>query len=161
MRVRIGSLLRRLPSPRAAMPTARAHPGAAERGNRSPRRFDPCVILLNNDLSAGYGRPAKPEQTVLPPLFAAGPRAQIAALRRLRPHCRRLRQLLNITVADQPVFRHLRQGGFPAAHRHGLPRPQVDTILQKTRAKYADYGVKADLSSSSRRCGTYGMGIMT
>ncbi|MDX8385602.1 MAG: glutamate--cysteine ligase, partial [Gallionella sp.] len=127
--------------------------------------FDPCVIVLNNDLSSGAPDILKNlEQSVLPPLeagwharrksqhFAAYESVAIefATLLDIDPW------LLNpyFAVCDKVNF-HERVGEDCLA-RH------VDTVLKQIRAKYAEYGVKEEpFVIVKADSGTYGMGIMT
>lgn len=173
LNVRLGSL-----SPEIDKPTPVDLPNGSSGGSllleplqRSPYRlglegFDPCAILLNNDLSAGIPEILQNlnEQFVLPPLHAGW------AVRRKSNHfaaydevAGEFATLLGIdpwqinpyfAVCDSIDF-HARQGEELLAHK-------VDAVLAQIRAKYSEYGieetpyvvVKAD-------AGTYGMGVMT
>ena len=128
--------------------------------------FDPCTILLNNDLSAGVPGILEDlhEQHLLPPLHASG------SVRRKSRHfqayeevCKRFAKLLGIDPwLINPM--HATCEGVDFAQGLGMQalQAQVDAMLTKTRRKYKEYGinekpfvvVKADN-------GTYGMGIMT
>lgn len=169
MRVRVGSLL---PEITAATPlvlpngkTLTLEP-LVRIGNRlGVADFDPCVVLLNNDLSAGI--PAilqNLEQTVFPPLslgwharrksqhFSAYDRvaAEFAALIGIDPW------LIN------PYFATCNQINFHERVGEEQLAAQVDAVLQKMRVKYAEYGVKHDpFVIVKADAGTYGMGIMT
>jgi glutamate--cysteine ligase len=127
--------------------------------------FDPCVVLLNNDLSAGVPDILKNlEQTVLPPLNAGW------TTRRKSQHFAaydkvavEFAQLINI---DQwlinPYFAHC--GGIDFQQHIGEEciAARVDEILQKIRVKYSEYGVKdKPFVMVKADAGTYGMGIMT
>ncbi len=127
--------------------------------------FDPCVIVLNNDLSSGAPDILKNlEQSVLPPLEAgwharrksqhfaayAGVAVEFATLLDIDPW------LINpyFAVCDKVDF-HERIGEECLAGH-------VDTVLQQIRTKYAEYGVKeAPFVIVKADSGTYGMGIMT
>ena len=171
LNVRLGTL-----DAEVTAPTALALPDGGEltlepllrtRGRLGLKDFDPCTILLNNDLSAGVpegaGRPARAV-----PAAAAARRldgaAQEPALPELRGSGQEVRQAAGHgPVADQPDV-------SASAARSTSPKPpgwtactsNVDTLLAKIRRKYKEYGinekpfvvVKADN-------GTYGMGIMT
>ncbi len=138
---------------------------------RSPRRlglkhFDPCTILLNNDLSAGVPGILEDlhEQHLLPPLHAGW------SVRRKSRHfqcyeevSKRFGKLLGIDAwLINPMFASC--GQIDPAAPEGLEclRTNVDALLVKIRRKYKEYGinerpfvvVKADN-------GTRGMGIMT
>ncbi|BDI08176.1 glutamate--cysteine ligase [Sphaerotilus microaerophilus] len=138
---------------------------------RSKRRlglkdFDPCTVLLNNDLSAGIPDVLRGlhEQYLLPPLHAGW------AVRRKSNHfqsyeevAKKFAKLLGMDAwLINPLFS--RCGEVDFAQEQGLEcvRANVDALLGKVRRKYKEYGinekpfviVKADN-------GTYGMGIMT
>ncbi len=169
MLVRVGSLL-----PEIKEPTKIALPDGGELTLeplvRSANRlglegFDPCVVLLNNDLSAGAPEILKGlEQTIFPPLsagwytrrksrhFAAYDRVanEFAALLGIDPW------LIN------PYFATCNQINFHERVGEECLAAQVDAVLQKMRAKYSEYGVKNDpFVIVKADAGTYGMGIMT
>jgi glutamate--cysteine ligase len=170
LEVRLGSLLPEIDKPTpVALPdgaTLLLEPLRRSAGRLGLADFDPCAILLNNDLSAGI-----PEilqdldgQFVLPPLHAGW------ALRRKSNHfaaydevAGNFAKLVGIdpwrinpyfSVCDSVNF-HERQGEDCLA-------ANVDAVLGLIREKYRQYGidetpyvvVKAD-------AGTYGMGVMT
>ncbi len=169
MNVRVGSLLPEITQPTklelADGNTLTLEP-LIRKGNRlGVGDFDPCVIVLNNDLSSGVPDILKNlEQSVLPPLaagwytrrksqhFAAydGVVANFAKLLDIDPW------LLNpyFAVCDKVNF-HERVGEECLAGH-------VDSVLHQIRAKYAEYGVKDDpFVIVKADAGTYGMGIMT
>jgi len=128
--------------------------------------FDPCTILLNNDLSAGVPGILEDlhEQHLLPPLHASG------SVRRKSRHfqayeevCKRFAKLLGIDPwLINPM--HATCAGVDFEQGLGMQalQTQVDAMLTKTRRKYKEYGinekpfvvVKADN-------GHQGLGIMT
>jgi glutamate--cysteine ligase len=128
--------------------------------------FDPCAILLNNDLSAGVPPPLAhlEEQVVLPPLHAGW------HVRRKSRHFAAYRQVAKefATRLDldpwllDPEFEVCGQVNFQEKSGLECLAANVDSLLYRIRAKYREYGidttpfviVKAD-------AGTYGMGIMT
>ena len=128
--------------------------------------FDPCTILLNNDLSAGIPGMLEDlhEQYLLPPLHAGG------SVRRKSNHfkayeeiSKRFGKLLGIDPwLINPLFTHCGEVDFAQGEGMDCLRTQVDALLAKVRRKYKEYGinekpfvvVKADN-------GTYGMGITT
>jgi len=169
MRVRVGSLL-----PEIVAPTQLQLPNGGtltleplqRHGNRlALDDFDPCVILLNNDLSAGVPEVLQNlEQTVLPPLFAGWTTRRksqhFAAYDRVADE---FAALLNIDPwLINPYFATCGKVDFQHRTGEDCLAAQVDAILQKTRAKYADYGVKEEpFVIVKADAGTYGMGIMT
>jgi glutamate--cysteine ligase len=129
--------------------------------------FDPCAILLNNDLSAGVPDVLcnlDPSQTLLPPLHAGW------STRRKSQHFSaydRVASQFGALVGIDPwlINPHHAYCGeidFQARSGEDCLAARVDEVLAKVRAKYAEYGidrepfviVKAD-------AGTYGMGIMS
>ncbi len=138
---------------------------------RSPRRlglknFDPCAILLNNDLSAGLPEQLQGlnEQFLLPPLHAGW------AVRRKSNHfaayddvAKKFAKMLDIdgwtinpyfTACDGINF-HERLGEEELAEA-------VDGVLTKIRKKYREYGIKDQpFVIVKADSGTYGMGIMS
>jgi glutamate--cysteine ligase len=169
MRVRIGSLIPEITQP---TPIVLANGSKllleplVRRGNRlGLADFDPCVILLNNDLSAGAPDILKNlEQEVYPPISAGW------YTRRKSQHFAAYNQ-----VADEfsklldidpwlinPYFATCNQINFHERVGEECLAAQVDNILQKMRVKYAEYGVKHDpFVIVKADAGTYGMGIMT
>ena len=138
---------------------------------RSKRRlglknFDPCTILLNNDLSAGAPGILEDlhEQYLLPPLHAGwSVRRKSRHFQSYEEVSKRFGKLLGIDPwLINPMFNKCGQVDF--AQEQGLDclRTNVDALLTKVRKKYKEYGinekpfviVKADN-------GTSGMGIMT
>lgn len=170
LEVRIGSLLAEITAP-----TPLTLPDGSEllleplvrNGNRlGLKDFDPCTVLLNNDLSAGAPAILQglDDQWLLPPIHAGW------ATRRKSRHFAAYDQVANdfghLLGIDpwlvNPYFG--RCGEIDFHERTGEERlaAEVDALLAKIRVKYTEYGiqetpfvvVKAD-------AGTYGMGVMT
>jgi len=170
LKVRIGSLL-----PEITQPTALLLPNGGSltlepimrKGNRLGMAdgFDPCVVLLNNDLSAGVPDILKGlEQNVMPPLEAGW------TTRRKSKHfgaydnvAEDFGKLLNIDPwLINPYFAVCGEVDFHARTGEECLANQVDFVLQRIRTKYAEYGVKDDpFVIVKADAGTYGMGIMT
>jgi glutamate--cysteine ligase len=169
MRVRVGSLL-----PEITQATPIVLPNGStltleplvRRGNRlGLDGFDPCVVLLNNDLSGGVPDILKNlEQEIYPPLSVGW------YTRRKSQHfalydkvATEFAQLIHIDPwLINPYFDTCTQVNFQ--ERMGLEclAEKVDATLQKMRLKYAEYGVKNDpFVIVKADAGTYGMGIMT
>ena len=128
--------------------------------------FDPCTILLNNDLSAGVPGILEDlhEQYLLPPLHAGW------SIRRKSKHfecyeevSKRFGKLLGIDPwLINPMFNQCGEVDFADGSGIECLQTNVDALLTKIKRKYKEYGiqekpfvvVKADN-------GTYGMGIMT
>ena len=169
MKVRVGSLL-----PEITQATLLNLPDGGkltlEPLRRSGNRlhldgFDPCVVLLNNDLSGGVPDILQDlEQNILPSLAAGWTTRRksrhFAAYDRVADEFARLIGIDPWLI--NPYFATCDQVDF---HTHGgedCLAAQVDAILQKMRGKYAEYGVKeAPFVIVKADAGTYGMGIMT
>ena len=169
MLVRVGSLL-----PEIKEPTRIVLPNGGEltleplvrSGNRiGLEGFDPCVVLLNNDLSAGAPDILKNlEQAIFPPLSAGW------YTRRKSRHFAAYDRVANDFAAllgidpwlINPYFATCNQINFHERVGEECLAVQVDAVLQKMRVKYAEYGVKNDpFVIVKADAGTYGMGIMT
>ena len=128
--------------------------------------FDPCTILLNNDLRAGVPGILEDihEQYLLPPLHAGW------ATRRKSTHfkcyeevAKRLGKLLGVDPwLINPLFEKCSESNLVEGVGMEALSAHVDSVLAKVRRKYKEYGikekpfvvVKADNSA-------YGMGILT
>jgi glutamate--cysteine ligase len=169
LNVRIGSLLPEITAPTTldlANGSSLTLEPLQRRGNRlGVEGFDPCVVLLNNDLSAGAPAILKNlEQTVLPPLEAGW------YVRRKSKHfaayqdvSKRFAEILSIDPwLIDPYFAVCNQVNFQERVGEECLAAQVDMVLQQTRTKYAEYGVKHDpFVIVKADAGTYGMGIMS
>ena len=169
MHVRIGSLL-----PDLREPVEVEVPGGSKlkleplerKGNRiGVRDFDPCVVLLNNDLSAGMPEILLDlEQTVLPPVHAGwftrrksnhfAAYAQVAA---------EFAQLVGIDPwLINPFFEKCGRINFQERKGEECLEGYVTEILDDIRAKYREYGIQQDpFVIVKADAGTYGMGVMT
>jgi glutamate--cysteine ligase len=170
LNVRIGSI-----NPELKVPTTLDVPGGGsvliEPVVRSKRRlglknFDPCTILLNNDLSSGIPGILEDihEQYLLPPLHAGwSVRRKSNHFKSYEEVSKRFGKLLGIDAwLINPLFNHCGEVDFNANTGMDCLTTNVDALLAKVSKKYKEYGinekpfvvVKADN-------GTYGMGIMT
>ncbi|MBC7939445.1 MAG: glutamate--cysteine ligase [Chitinophagaceae bacterium] len=170
LNVRLGSL-----DPAVQGPVALALPDGGELQLeplvRSKRRlglkdFDPCTILLNNDLATGPAATLQGlhEQYVLPPLHAGWTvRRKSRHFQSYEEVAKKFAKLLGMDPwLINPMHGHCGEVDF--SQRAGLECVQgnVDALLTKVRRKYKEYGinerpfvvVKADNGSG-------GMGIMT
>jgi glutamate--cysteine ligase len=136
------------------------------RGRLGLKNFDPCTILLNNDLSTGIPKALENlhEQYVLPPLHAAW------SVRRKSNHfhayeeiAKKFAKLLGMDPwLINPMYARCGEVNFTDGSGADCLTTKVDALLGKIRRKYKEYGiqekpfvvVKAD-------AGTCGMGIMT
>ena len=169
MLVRVGSLL---PEITAATEIQLPNGGILKleplmrRGNRlGLDGFDPCVVLLNNDLSGGVPDILKNlEQAVFPPLSAGWYTRRKSQHFAAYDHVAcEFAKLLGIDPwLINPYFATCSQINFQERVGEECLAAQVDSILAKIRVKYAEYGVKNDpFVIVKADAGTYGMGIMT
>jgi len=169
MAVRIGSLI-----PDLAGPTTVELPDGdsvlLEPIVRQGRRltlpgFDPCVVLLNNDLSAGVPAVLQGlDQDVVPPLYSGWTTRRksrhFAAYDRVASEFAALIDIDPWTI--NPYFGVCAEVDFQSNTGEECLAANVDFLLGRIAAKYREYEigekpfviVKAD-------AGTYGMGIMT
>ncbi len=130
-------------------------------------RFDPCAVLLNNDLSGGVPDILKgldPAQTLMPPLHAGwGTRRKSNHFRFYEELAQAFARLIGIDPwLINPYFSYCSGVDFMSRQGEDCLAVHVSELLTQIRAKYAEYGidrepfviVKAD-------AGTYGMGILT
>jgi glutamate--cysteine ligase len=169
MTVRIGSLL-----PELTSSTEIKLPDGAKlkleplrrKGNRlAVGDFDPCVVLVNNDLSAGIPDILRNvEQSVLPPLHAGW------AVRRKSNHFDAYRQVAEefagVIGIDpwliNPFFERCGRIDFQARKGEECLEAYVSEILDDIREKYREYEIDAEpFVIVKADAGTYGMGIMT
>ncbi|MDE2353431.1 MAG: glutamate--cysteine ligase [Betaproteobacteria bacterium] len=167
--VRIGSLL-----PEITAPTPLTLPDGQtlvlepvrRTGNRlSLDGFDPCAVLLNNDLSGGIPDVLKGlSQPVVPPLFAGWSTRRKS--RHFAAYDRVATEFAALVGIDpwviNPYFSHC--GHVDFADRQGLDclSSQVEMLLAKIRDKYRELDIRDDpFLIIKADAGTYGMGIMT
>jgi glutamate--cysteine ligase len=169
MNVRIGSLLAEI-----ASPTKIDLPGGdaitLEPIRRDGRRvvtdgFDPCMVLLNNDLSAGAPDVLRDVDQPVAPSLAAGwyNRRKSHHFEKYQQVAKAFAELIDIDrwLID-PFFGVCGEIDFRERAGEECLAQNVELVLDRVRRKYAQYGitekpfviVKAD-------SGTYGMGIMT
>jgi glutamate--cysteine ligase len=167
--VRIGTLI-----PEITEPTVLQLPAGGRitlepvvrKGNRiGLQDFDPCAVLLNNDLSSGVPKVLNDiEQIIMPPLHAGW------ATRRKSRHFAAYQHLASefsrMIGMDpwfiDPLFDRCGKIDFQARQGEECLASKVSDLLDQISDKYREYGithppfviVKAD-------AGTYGMGIMT
>ena len=172
LNVRLGTLDDAITAPtQVPLPdgsTLTVEPLVRTRNRLGLKDFDPCTILLNNDLSAGIPKILEGlhEQYLLPPLHAGW------AIRRKTNHfaayeevAKKFAKLLGMDPwLINPMYARCGEVNFSEKDGAGVEclTSNAETLLGKIRRKYKEYGiqekpfiiVKAD-------AGTYGMGIMT
>jgi glutamate--cysteine ligase len=170
LNVRIGSLIPGLAAPATVevpdRPPLVIEPLVRKGGRLGLADFDPCAILLNNDLSAGIPDILKDlhEQTLLPPLHAGW------AVRRKSAHFsaydRAVSGFAQLLAIDpwliDPYFGICGEVDFHERSGEECLAANVDALLQQIRTKYLEYGIKeTPYVVVKPDAGTYGMGIMT
>ncbi|ADV01805.1 glutamate/cysteine ligase [Alicycliphilus denitrificans BC] len=130
------------------------------------KNFDPCTILLNNDLSAGAPGILEElyEQYLLPPLHAGwSVRRKSHHFKSYEEVAKRFGKMLGIDPwLINPLFGNVEGVDFnQGTGMEGLASV-VDALLAKVRRKYKEYGIKEKpFAVVKADNGTYGMGIMT
>ncbi|MDR3479411.1 MAG: glutamate--cysteine ligase [Burkholderiaceae bacterium] len=130
------------------------------------KNFDPCTVLLNNDLSAGIPSVLEglTEQNLLPPLHAGW------AVRRKSNHfsayddvAKKFAKLIDVDPwMLNPYFGKCGEINFHEHAGEDCLAANVDALLAKIRKKYKEYGIKdKPFVIVKADAGTYGMGIMT
>jgi glutamate--cysteine ligase len=169
MRVRIGSINPEI-TERTTIETGDGRKLVIEPVQRNGRRvgladFDPCMVLLNNDLSGGAPEILRNiDQPVAPPLTAGWyNRKKSHHFDMYRQVARDFAALLDIDpwLVD-PYFGACSAVSFQDRDGEECLATNVEQVLARIGVKYREYGidekpfviVKAD-------AGTYGMGIMT
>lgn len=109
-------------------------------------QFDPCTILLNNDLSAGVPGILEDlyEQFLLPPLHAGwSTRRKSRHFKCYEEVAKRLGKLMGVDPwLINPMFEPC--GALHLERADGLDHlnTQVDAVLTRVRRKYKEYGIK-------------------
>ena len=131
--------------------------------------FDPCTILLNNDLSAGLPGMLEDlnEQYLLPPLHASGSvRRKSRHFKAYEEVSKRFGKLLGIDPwLINPMFAHCGEVNFSEGTGMECLSTNVDALLTKVKRKYKEYGINEKpfvvVKADGIMDGTCGMGIMT
>lgn len=170
LNVRLGSLSEDITAPTAVdLPDGQQL--VLEPLERSQRRlglknFDPCSILLNNDLSAGIPPILENlhEQYLLPPLHAAW------SVRRKSKHfscydevAKKFAKLVDVDPwMLNPYFAKCSGIDFHERVGEECLADNVDALLKKIGKKYREYGIEeTPFIVIKADAGTYGMGVMT
>jgi glutamate--cysteine ligase len=170
LNVRLGSLDPALKQPQT-LPLAEGgelvlEPLLRTRGRLGLKNFDPCTILLNNDLPDGVPKVLQGlhEQYLLPPLHAGwSVRRKSQHLRSYEELAKKFAKLLGMDPwLINPMHALCGQVDFRDNAGLDCVRGHVETLLAKIKRKYKEYGinerpfviVKPDSGSS-------GMGILT
>ncbi|TFZ01764.1 glutamate--cysteine ligase [Ramlibacter humi] len=170
LNVRVGSINPEIKEPTTIeLPTGESivlEPVVRSKTRLGLKDFDPCTILLNNDLSAGPPGILEDlhEQYLLPPLHAGwSVRRKSRHFQSYEEVAKRFGKMLGIDPwLINPMFNRCGEINFAEGSGMDCLTTNVDALLTRIRKKYKEYGinekpfviVKADN-------GTYGMGIMT
>jgi len=167
--VRIGSLLPEITSPTDITldngSTLTLEP-VSRRGNRLfVGDFDPCVVLLNNDLSGGVPAILNGlEQTLLPPVEAGwSTRRKSGHFAAYAEVAREFAALIGIDPwLITPLSERCGKINFRERLGEECLQTYVSEILADIRTKYREYGIEEEpFVIVKADAGTYGMGIMT
>ena len=169
LQVRIGSLLPEITAPTTLdLPdgsTLTLEPLKREGDRLKLEGFDPCAILLNNDLSAGVPDILKDlDQPVIPPLGAGWyTRRKSSHFSAYNQVAEEFAKLVNIDPwLINPFFATCGEINFQERRGEECLAAHVDEMLQNIREKYCEYGVNEEpFVIVKADAGTYGMGIMT
>ena len=169
LRVRLGSLLPDLHEPKTMeLPSGRkiTLEPLVRRGSKiTVADFEPCFVVLNNDLSGGLPPILENlDQSIVPPL-------SLGWWNRLKSnhftHYRRIAtefaQLVQIDPwLIDPVFRKCGKINFEKREGEECLVNYVEEVLAEVRLKYREYGIDQEpFAIVKADAGTYGMAIMS
>lgn len=170
LEVRLGSLLPDITAPTVVeLPNGSSltlEPLVRHGGRLGVEGFDPCAVLLNNDLSAGTPALLQDlhDQWVIPPVHAGW------HARRKSNHAAAYDRVTADFCAEigidpwriNPAFDTCSGLDFHARTGEQELADKVATMLDGIRAKYKEYGVSDEpFVVVKADAGTYGMGVMT
>jgi len=170
LEVRLGSLLPDITAPTVVeLPNGSSltlEPLVRHGGRLGVEGFDPCAVLLNNDLSAGIPALLNDlhDQWVIPPVHAGW------HARRKSNHAAAYDRVTADFCAEigidpwriNPAFDTCTGLDFHARTGEQELADKVATMLDGIRAKYKEYGVSDEpFVVVKADAGTYGMGVMT
>jgi glutamate--cysteine ligase len=169
LNVRLGSL-----DPDITAPTPLALPDGSDlvveplvrlRGRLGLKDFDPCTILLNNDLSGGVPRALQHlhEQYLLPPLHAGwGIRRKSRHFQSYEEVAKKFAKLLGMDPwLINPMYARCGKVDFNDAGSLDGLRAQVELMLGKVRRKYKEYGINEKPFVVIKADNATGIGILT
>ncbi len=167
--VRIGSLREDLDSAQKIdLPSGKSvllEPVRREGDRIKLEDFDPCVILLNNDLSAGLPDIIDGiEQKILPPpLMGWSNRLKSEHFALYRKVALEFSEIIDIDPwFIDPLFRNCGEINFMKREGADCLRKNVNRLLTDIQKKYDEYNIdKPPFVIIKADAGTYGMGIMT
>ncbi len=167
--IRIGSMLSDLVAPLAVdLPSGRRV--VLEPLQKTDRKlhlqdYEPCMILLNNDLSDG--RPAvldNVQQPIIPtPLLGWWNRLKSVHFNHYRDVAQEFAELVGIdSWLVDPLFRNCGEIDFMKREGEDCLARNVDVLLKAVQLKYDEYGLdRKPFVVMKADQGTYGMSVMT
>ena len=140
-------------------------PLVRKRGRLGLKDFDPCTILLNNDLAAGVPKVLQHvhEQYLLPPLHAGWPmRRKSRHFQSYEEVAKKFAKLLGMDAwLINPLQGHCGQVDFESASGLDCVKSNVDALLTKVRRKYKEYGITEKPFVVVKADNAGGTGILT
>ncbi len=127
--------------------------------------FDPCLILLNNDLSGGHPEILENiEQRIAPPLTSGwSHRLKSEHFKYYRQVAKEFAELVEIDPwLIDPLFRNCGEINFMKREGEECLARNTEVLLGAIRQKYEQYGIdKKPFVVVKADAGTYGMAVMT
>ncbi len=127
--------------------------------------FNPCAVLLNNDLSAGVPPILEGiDQPIVPPLYSGWTnRRKTLHFHAYDQVAEEFAKLIGIDPwLINPEFSQCGRVNFSAKDGEECLAANVDAVLKEVQAKYNEYGIKEKpFVIVKADAGTYGMGILT
>lgn len=167
--VRVGSLIEEMEQEqKLTLPSGKSV--ILEKIERDDKRlkignFDPCVVLLNNDLSSGRPEILEGlEQRVIPPLeLGWAERLKSEHFAHYRSVAREFAAMVEIDPwFIDPLFRNCGEINFMKREGENCLRKNVTELLGDIQKKYDEYKIdKPPYVIIKADAGTYGMAIMT
>ncbi len=169
LNVRIGTLLPEITAPTSIdLPSGEKlvlEPIIREGRRIKLEGFDPCAIILNNDLTAGIPEILQGlNQPIIPPLHAGWcTRLKSNHFAAYNEVAEKFAALIGIDPwIINPYFETCSKVNFQAREGEDCLAGHVAEMLDSIRAKYKEHGVSEDpFVIVKADAGTYGMGIMT
>jgi glutamate--cysteine ligase len=135
------------------------------RGRLGLKDFDPCTILLNNDLSGGVPRALQHlhEQYLLPPLHAGwGVRRKSRHFQSYEEVAKKFAKLLGMDPwLINPMHGQCGKVDFDTPSGLDCVKSNVDALLTKVRRKYKEYGINEKPFVVVKADNAAGQGILT
>lgn len=167
--VRIGSLLDDLTEPRSIELASGNHlllePISREGNKIKVGNFAPCIVLLNNDLSAGVPEILQNiEQAIIPPLSLGwATRLKSIHFAYYNEVCQEFAQLIGIDPwLINPLFRNCSNVDFMKREGEEYVLQAATELFAEIKQKYQEYNIAQDpylvIKADS---GSYGMGVIT